>query len=344
MREAGSRVLALLALTLAGAAAAQGSWCVAVWYPSSEHPGGADSIAANLDVIDVVHPFWFTPDANGALLDQGGAGADAQVRAWREAGLLVVPSVFSGHWGFLDAERRPAHVDAIVDLVLRRGFDGIDVDYEGFPLSTREAFASFVEELAEALHDHGRLLSVTVHAKTEDAPPFEGAAAQDWDRLAAAADALNLMTYDFTNRDEPPGPVADRAWVGDVVAYALTVTEGARLRVGLPFYGYTWTRARPPARATTWEATDRTVRQFGLEPVRDEASGELIVDLDVRGLPRQVTYVSDAVTTAARLEALRGRGVGGVAIWGLGGEDPANWDALREARPAPCAARRAAGR
>ncbi len=337
-------VPALLALTLSAAAASQGSWCVAVWYPSSEHPGGADSIAANLDVIDVVHPFWFTPDARGALLDQGGAGADAQVRAWQEAGLLVVPSVFSGHWNFLEGELLPAHVDAIVELAVARGFDGVDVDYEGFPLPTRGAFASFVEELAEALHDRGRLLSVTVHAKTEDAPPFEGAAAQDWDRLADAADVLNLMTYDFTSRDEPPGPVAPRAWAGDVVAYALGVTDGEKVRVGLPFYGYTWTRARPPARATTWEATDRTVRQFGLEPVRDEASGELVVDLDVRGLPRQVTYVSDAATTSARLAALAGSGVGGVAVWGLGGEDPANWDALREARPAPCAARRAAQR
>lgn len=326
-----------LVLALLGVAVAQASWCVAVWHPSSEHPGGAQSIAENLDVIDVVHPFWFTPDAEGELLDQGGANAADQVRTWQESGLLVLPSVFSGHAGFLADDLRHDHVRAIVNLVNERGFDGIDIDYEGFPLATRESFSAFVEDLAEALHAIGKLLSVTVHAKTGETPPYEGAAAQDWRRLAAAADIFNLMTYDFTNRNEPPGPVADVAWVSDVVSYAATVTDVADVRVGLPFYGYSWTRARPPARATTWEASDRLVRQFGLAPERDPSSGELVIDLDVRGLPRQVIYVSDGETLRGRLEALEGLGVGGVAIWGLGGEDPAVWDFLREARPAQCA-------
>lgn len=331
------RELAALLLALVGGVAfAQGSWCVAVWYPSSEHPGGAISIAENLDVIDVVHPFWFTPDATGILLDRSGSNADEQVRTWQAAGVLVLPSVFSGHAGYLSDELRPAHVAAIVELVVQKGFDGIDIDYEMFPLATREPFSLFVEELAGALHERGKLLAVTVHAKTEDAPPFEGAAAQDWLRLAAAADIFNLMTYDYTNRNEPPGPVADIGWVDDVVGYAASVADLEQVRVGLPFYGYSWTRARPPARATTWEATHRLIEQFGLETERDAASGEVRVDLDVRGLPRQVVYVSDAETVRLRMEALAHHAVGGVAIWGLGGEDPAAWDVLREVRPAAC--------
>ena len=62
------------------------------------------------------------------------------------------------------------------------------------------------------------------------------------------------------------------------------------------------------------------------------------------GLPRQTVYVSDAVTTAGRLADLASRGLAtaGVAVWGLGGEDPVSWDALREARPAACKWREAA--
>src|SRR5690606_6511606 len=150
---------------------------------------------------------WFTPDATGNLLDRSGSNADQQVSTWQAAGVLVLPSVFSGHAGYLSDELRPAHVAAIVELVLQKGFDGIDIDYEMFPLATREPFATFVAELAAALHAEGKLLAVTVHAKTEDAPTFQGAAAQDWLRLAAAADIFNLMTYDYTNRNELPGPV-----------------------------------------------------------------------------------------------------------------------------------------
>ncbi len=146
------------------------------------------------------------------------------------------------------------------------------------------------------------------------------------------------MTYDYTNRNEPPGPVAPRSWVADVMAYGLEAVGAAKLQVGLPFYGYVWKRDRPPAAATTWAAARSTLDQFGLEAVREPDSGELIVRLDVTGLPRQEIYVSDAQTTAGRLQHLAERGLSGagVAIWGIGGEDPAAWDVLRDLRPATC--------
>lgn len=329
------------ALTLASSATAQSaasSWCVAVWYPSSEHPSGAASLADNLDVIDIVHAFWFTPDATGKLIDRSGSDAEEKMAIWRAAGALVVPSVFSGHSTFLADDLVQEHIAAILALVDERGFDGIDLDYEGFPLETREPFSRFVEELAAELHARGKLLFVTVHAKTEDLPPYSGSAAQDWPRLTAAADVFNLMTYDYTNRNEPPGPIADLAWVDQVVEYAASVTDLGKVVVGLPFYAYSWNRGRPPAVAATWEAADRMVRQFSLSPVRDPASGELHVELRVTGLPRQDLFVSDAQTTAGRLERLNEH-TGGVAIWGVGGEDPANWEVLRRARPASCSLR-----
>ena len=335
-----SRFVAVLAALVLGAASAQpaASWCVAVWYPSSEHPGGAASLAANLDLIDIVHAFWFTPDATGKLIDRSGSDADEKVATWRAAGVLVVPSVFSGHSTFLAEDLVQEHIAQILALVDERGFDGIDLDYEGFPVDTREPFSRFVEVLADELHARGKLLFVTVHAKTEDITPYSGSTAQDWPRLTAAADVFNLMTYDYTNRNEPPGPVADLAWVDQVVAYADSVTDLGKVVVGLPFYGYSWNRGRPPAVATTWEAADRMVRQFSLAPERDAASGELHIELRVTGLPRQDLFVSDAETTAGRLERLPEH-TGGVAIWGIGGEDPANWEVLRRARPASCGLR-----
>ena len=351
MRTAAQALAALLLTALWGAALAQNtagapvpadalpaSWCVAVWYPSSEHPGGYDAIMANTDVIDVVFPFWFTPDAQGRILTRAGDNWLSQVEAWRNAGLLVLPSVFSTHSAFLAEPYLSAHIEALVALVEEHDFHGLDLDYEEFALSTKEPFSHFVERLGAELHARGKLLSVTVHAKTEAAPPYEGAAAQDWPRLAAAADMFNVMTYDYTNRNEAPGPVADRAWVRSVVDYGLEVVGAEKLLVGVPFYGYVWKRDRPPAVATTWEAAVRQLEQFRLEPERDPGSGELIVRLDVTGLPRQVSYVSDAATTEARLADLRagGRLAAGVAIWGVGGEDPAAWQVLREARPAPC--------
>jgi hypothetical protein len=338
MKQLLAVLLGSLCLAGTGFAQAADSWCVAVWYPSSEHPGGAGSILQNAGTINIVHPFWFTPRGDGTILSQAGSGWQEQVSSWREAGMLVMPSVFSTLHGFLAEGQRSAHLAELLALADEHDFDGLDIDYEMFPFSTRDSFSSFIEELAAGLHDQGRLLAVTVHAKTSAETPFESANAQDWPRLAAAADIFNLMTYDYTNRNEPPGPVASIAWVQDVLAYAVTAVDPAKLRVGLPFYGYSWTRSRPPAVAVTWEAAERMVTQFQLEPERHADSQELKMELNVKGLPGQQVFVSDAATTAARLEALAKAGqlAGGVAVWGLGGEDPGNWLALAEARPSEC--------
>lgn len=326
-----------LVLSVAAAAtpAFAESWCVAVWHPSSEHPHGAATVTANLDVIDIVYPFWFTPAGDGTLLSQAGSNWEAQVAQWRAGGALVMPSVFSTLSSYLQEPQLTAHIAEILALAEEHDFDGIDIDYEMFPLATRDAFSSFIERLAEGLHAQGRLLAVTVHAKTDDEQAFESARAQDWPSLAAAADIFNVMTYDWTNRNEPPGPIAPISWVGDVVQHALTHMEAGKLGVGLPFYGYSWRRGRPPAHATTWEAAERMVTQFGLAPVREPDSQELQIELDVTGLPRQDVTISDALTLEARLGALPS-GVGGVAIWGVGGEDPENWRVLAERRPAEC--------
>lgn len=318
---------------------ADSSFCVAVWYPSSEHPSGYDSVMDNLDVIDVIHPFWYNPTPDGGLLLTNGAEDPEKLAEWREAGLLILPSIFSGvSQVIMDEQIRAAHIQTITERVVALDYDGIDIDYEGFALNTRDPFSEFVEGLAEALHAEGKLLYVTVHPKTDDLGAWEATAAQDWYRISAAADVVNIMTYDYTSRNEPPGPIAPNAWVSDVLGYADTVNGVENFRVGLPFYGYGWTRGRPPASAITYEAVMRAVETFDIETTRDPESGEIVVELKQRGLPSRTVYLEDAESLRLRLTPVLNlyKTVGGVAIWGVGGEDPELWDVLRELRPADC--------
>jgi spore germination protein YaaH len=318
---------------------ADASFCVAVWYPSSEHPGGYESVMDNLDVIDVIHPFWYTPTNTGGLLPTNQAEDADQLAAWREAGVQVIPSIFSGVSNIVtDPDLRAAHIDQIVQTVLRMDYDGIDIDYEGFGLPTRDPFSEFVELLGERLHAEGRLLYVTVHPKTSDAGAWEGAAAQDWARIAAAADVVNIMTYDFTSRNEPPGPISPNQWTADVLTYAASIDDLSRFRVGLAFYGYGWTRNRPPASAIPYEAVMRAVETFDLPTTRDPDSGELVTEIVQRGLPRRTVYVNDGESIYARLSLVLElhQHLGGAAVWGLGGEDPNTWEAVRALRPADC--------
>jgi spore germination protein len=314
-----------------------GSWCVSVWYPSSEHPAGLDSIINNLDVIHEVNPFWYTARADGTIdLFEGAEDAD-KLAAWRDAGLLIVPTIANASPFAIADEARDQNINAIIEIVERMDYDGIDIDYESFPLWTRDDFSLFIETLAERLHANGRMISVTVHAKTADQSPYEGAAAQDWARLAPAADVFKIMTYDYSNPNKrEPGPIGPPLWSSDVLAYAATVTDLSKVRLGLHFYGYRWQRS--DVASITWEGAQRAIESYNLTIERNPADMEAWFQLKVPGLPAQTYYVADAAGLEYKLGMILTNfpDLGGVAIWGLGGEDPANWDVLRDYQQSGC--------
>lgn len=334
--------LGLAGVWVSGQDTDEASWCVSVWYPSSEIASGYASILDNTDVIDTVNPFWYTALPDGTLHPGSDAENEEKLADWHVAGFLVMPAIFSNGWMMIDSEEdRANHIAHIVDLVERMDYDGIDIDYEGFDPSTREDFSVFMEDLAAALHANNRLLSVAVHAKTSDEGSWGGAAAQDWVRILAAVDVFRIMTYDYTNRLEPPGPIAPTPWVMDVLTYAESLTDLSKVSLGLHFYGYSWQRGTPPATTVTWQSFNRWVDSFQLEILRDPLDREAYVDFKVTGLPRQTVYMADSAGLDFKLVTILESfpGLGGVAIWGLGDEDPANWEVLRAVSDATCAIR-----
>lgn len=314
-----------------------GSWCVSVWYPSSEHPAGLDSITNNLDVIHEVNPFWYTARPDGSVDLYDGAEDADKLAAWRDAELSILPTIANASPFAITDEVRDLHIDTIVDLVERMDYDGIDIDYESFPLWTRDDFSLFIETLATQLHANGRLLSIAVHAKTTDQTPFEGSSAQDWTRLAPAVDLFKIMTYDYTNRNSrEAGPIGPPVWSREVIAYAATVTDLAKVRLGLHFYGYRWQRSE--VATVTWEGAQRVIESYQLAVERDPVDREAWFRLKVTGLPAQTFYFADAAGLEYKLGFILAEypDLGGVAIWGLGGEDPANWDILRAYQQSEC--------
>lgn len=306
-------------------------WCVSVWYPSSDYPGGDDVILANANMINEVNPFWYSPMPDGSLSLHNNAESEEQLAVWRESDLLILPSIFSSVSSMIEDDTiRAEHIAIIAETVERMDYDGIDIDYEGFPAHTREDFSLFVEGLAEALHENNRLLSVTVHAKTADESPYGGAQAQDWERITDATDFFRIMTYDYTNRNEEPGPIAPSNWVNDVLTYAESVTDLSQVHMGLHFYGYSWQRGTPPATTVSWASISNWVESFDLTMERNPDDMEATLDFKVPGLPRQSVTIADPVGLAFKLDMIEATfpDLGGVSIWGVGGEHPDIWATL----------------
>ena len=302
---------------------------VTIWAPYTGQLE-VETLTANADLIREVNFFWYELGGDGQIV--GGVKSKLALDTARDLGLRVVPSVVNRGFsrdavlaaiGTSDARR--AHINAILGLVRNNGYDGIDIDYESLSAEDREIFTLFVEELAAALHAEGKLLSIAVHAKTDDAGTWGGPAAQDWPRLGAAVDAFKIMTYDYHYGTSEAGPIAPNTWINEVLAYAATVVPPAKTYAGIHFYGYEWVGSS--GTGIEWREAVKTARQQAVTPQRDE-SGEAWFTYDDG---RFTVYYADAENLRVKLAAINAAhpDIAGIAIWRLGGEDPENWKAIR---------------
>ena len=295
------------------------------------------TLTDNADTLAEVNFFWYELAGDGEI--RGSVQSEAGLKAAREAGLRVLPSILNGGFDrervasiIHDDARRAHHIAAIVQLTLENNYDGIDIDYESLYPEDRDAFTLFIEELAAALHKEGKLLSTTVHPKTDEGGDW-GPKAQDWARLGAASDEFKIMIYDMHHGASEAGPIAPLDWADQVLAYGESRVDPAKIFMGVPFYGYDWVGSK--GESIEWRQAMKRAKMYDVEIERDASSGEAYFVYDDG---RHTVYYNDAKTLQGRLSMMLARHplIAGVSIWRLGGEDPENWRALREnLLPAP---------
>jgi spore germination protein YaaH len=178
------------------------------------------------------------------------------VDAARAAGTRVLPSIVDGLGKgemaalLADPAQRALHVQTITELVTREGFDGIDLDYEGFAFSdgraswptTQPNWRAFIFELAGALGP--KTLSVTVPPVWTSGGAVTGYTVYDPQWLATYADRVRFMVYDWSV--STPGAISPMSWLNSVIAYTNSIItdpgQRQKLQLGVPAYGRDWGR------------------------------------------------------------------------------------------------------
>ncbi|HEX6287750.1 MAG TPA: glycosyl hydrolase family 18 protein [Herpetosiphonaceae bacterium] len=312
---------------------------IAAWLPTSfDAERARASFDANKDILDEVSPFWYTTNiANGALIPDIGARDRQLVEAAHAADVLVTPTIHNVMAPeaivplLRDPARRKQHIDAIMHEVRIYGYDGIDIDYESLPASSREAYSTFMQELSAALRAEGKLLTVAVHAKTDDGGGLGGF--QDWKLLGEICDRVRIMTYDFHWRGGGPGPIAPMSWVAAVGEYARSVVPPEKIQIGIPFYGYNWGEGED-AVAQTWTDIQRLIDiyQPDVNLAARDSSGPIEESWFTyrRNGQRRTVWFADHRSLQAKLNLVEQLDLAGIAIWRLGNEDPQNWEVVRK--------------
>ena len=302
---------------------------------------GFEAIVANVEVFSEISPFWYRVQADGLVVPyttaSGGTYIDSGILSFLRAhGVRVIPTVaniLNGVWDgagvsriIADPQLRAFNITNLVNVATAAGYDGIDLDYENLRATDRSAFTTFVQELASALHAEGKLLTVNVYAKTSEPGTWDGPRAQDWLAIGQVADQVRIMTYEYSWSTSSPGPISPVNWVGDVIAFARSQIAANKIMQGVPFYGYDWIGQR--GTDIVWSEAMALASQYLASVQWDGASGSPWFEY-VAGSTRHTVWFENGASVDAKLGIAAANDIGGVTLWRLGGEDPANWSALR---------------
>ena len=236
------------------------------------------------------------------------------------------------HLVLTDGDIQDALVGNVLDTLNKKGYQGLDVDFEYVFPEDGPAYAAFIARLHRALAPLGLPVVVALAPKTSAQQRGLLYEAHDYAALGAAADQVFLMTYEWGYTYSEPMAVAPLPNVRRVVEYALTEIPARKIWLGIPNYGYSWPLPTDPgvtkATSISNQYAVELARKYGADIQFDEtAQSPWFRYRDEDGKEHEVWF-EDARSIRAKLGLIREYGLSGAGYWNLDRPFPQNWPVL----------------
>ncbi|MEK7531111.1 MAG: glycosyl hydrolase family 18 protein [Patescibacteria group bacterium] len=345
----GSVLLVLLSPSTVFAASLE----VSGWIPYWRAATGIADVSAHLDQITEINPFGYSVKSNGTLADTLAiekAPWPALIADAKKKKVRVIPTVMWSdgeaiHRILSNTEKRRALATEIANLVKTKGYDGIDINFEGKQARTKEYFSLFLKGLYTKMGNKWVMCSIEARTPLDSrylgqAPASATQYANDHKEIGKYCDRVRIMAYDQGTvdlrlnaaRSAPYIPVADAAWVEKVIFETAKNIPLKKIVLGIPTYGREYSFTIDEAGKYTYKHirafNPDTALALGGAPVRGE-SGEMTL------MTASSTFMvwSDAGAIVDKIALAKKLGVRGVAVFKFDGlADPGMWDVLRAAR------------
>lgn len=293
---------------------------------------GYRSLARNIDQIDVLIPMWYHLGNDGRVRS-GNPKAEARVMRLirdRNPDMKVMPIV--NNYDKRTESWNPEQIDArmknpaerkrmairIVQAMKSKGFDGVNIDFEGFEPRSRARIVAFMGELYPRAKRAGLEVSQDV---------IVGSKTYDHKKLSRRVDYLIPMMYDEHWKTSGPGPIASQGWYDKTLRKFVKLVGAKKVVVGMGTYAYDWGRPGVRAKALTHREATTLARRLGKEITLHPSKKNSTFRYRRRGVSRQV-WMLDAASAHNQVRTASKLGVRGYAIWRIGAEDPALWKVL----------------
>ena len=144
---------------------------------------GLPSAVTNSDLISDISPFWYTLKDENTITDlytpaNPSVPISVPIATLQSMNFTIIPTLTDGTnkgvlAGLISNQTSRANlVKTITNLVTTNQYNGIDLDFENFAFvdgnttwpTTQPLWVQFISELSTALHNQGKILSVTTRA------------------------------------------------------------------------------------------------------------------------------------------------------------------------------------
>ncbi|QSO47193.1 glycosyl hydrolase family 18 protein [Alicyclobacillus mengziensis] len=227
----------------------------------------------------------------------------------------------AAHLVLSSASLRRQYLSEVLRIVLEKGYKAVTIDFESLHEGDRAAFVEFLRELSIRLRPL-RIPSIVCLMPITEQLPYEAPIIQAYDYagIAANADFVMLMSYNWSWPGGPPGPIASLKLVDANIRYALARMSRTQILLGLVRYGYDW--ALPYQQGeTTGTFAVQTVVELAMKnqlPITFDMQSltPSFSYWDTQGRPH-VVWFEDARSIQLKLQLVRKYDLAGIAAWEL---------------------------
>ena len=219
-------------------------------------------------------------------------------------------------------DRQDRFINRLVTELRAAKAAGVVIDWEQVDPAYEADITKLLNQVAGALHNAGLQLWLCV-------PPGQDLDYIDFDNLSETVDRFVALLFDETSDTDPPGPFGFAPMVRILAARRYSKMQTLKQWIiALGSYGYDWTEGAHRAELISFPEAMSRASSAGVEE-GTVAPPDHSLDFDYLEADKDhsVSFL-DVVSFLNELHALRDAHAGGFAIYRLGSEDTAIWNAI----------------
>lgn len=222
-------------------------------------------------------------------------------------------------------------INSLIELMRRKGYFGLNIDFEYIPRQYREAYNQFLRRVKSRLSPLSFKLFTCLAPKISDTQVGTLYEAHDYAVHGEIADRVIIMTYEWGYILGPPMAVSPYDQIRRVLDYSVSRIPPDKLLMSMPGYGYDWTlpytRGTRAVNLSIEQASDLANR-VGAEIQFDVDSMTPFFEYTDQNGRMHIVWFDDAKSAEAKLRLIYEYGLAGVSYWTINVFWTQNWATL----------------